>query len=565
MNPAFSPMRSTAALFGSRGVASPWLWFAFACLFATAAAHVDAAGRFASIAWDDGAITLGFARTLARHGEIRPSLWSDRVEGYSTPLWMLINAGAYRVIQSPAGLLQFATSASLALNIASLAALFAILRRFAPVEVAGLLAAGWASQTVNFYESVNGMEHPLLVLLLLIAFLGYLDRASPRRYAVYAVASTLAVTVRWEALWFLLPFAINVAREDGLRRLWAPEHLLWAAAFLGLTAFRLAYFGDVLPNTIVAKSNFPYAALDMATAVGSRMGAALDIALLLFPLVALTGLLHACCGANRRWRAAPPPTRPRPTGAFVAALVVAAGLVFNIATGRNFGAPARLFAPALPLAFVCAAACIGRCWAAPSPVVRFGFMAALLVLNVAAVQGAYREMARLDAPAYMPQLTVANVASVVAPIDRIRRRAGREAITVAAPDMGGLTLYGDHLRIVDLGLLCNRDLARTGLEGIEAIAIEREQADIIEAHAFWSAALADAELFYALYRPVIVQGIRFFVRRSLLPRLGAMREEPFGPDGDTPYLDKSHFIHRHYRPHDLAINRRFGTFLVLNE
>ena len=82
---------------------------AAACL-----AHVAAAVLFHAITWDDSAITLGFARTLALSGEIRPTLLSERVEGFSTPLWMAINAGAYAALRDSDALLVFAKTASLA-------------------------------------------------------------------------------------------------------------------------------------------------------------------------------------------------------------------------------------------------------------------------------------------------------------------------------------------------------------------------------------------------------------------------------------------------------------------
>ena len=44
--------------------------------------------------WDDGAITLAFARTFARHGRVALTPRSEVVEGFSSVSWFLLNAFA---------------------------------------------------------------------------------------------------------------------------------------------------------------------------------------------------------------------------------------------------------------------------------------------------------------------------------------------------------------------------------------------------------------------------------------------------------------------------------------
>src|SRR6185503_9981556 len=44
--------------------------------------------------WDDGAITLAFARTFARHGRVALTPHSEVVEGFSSVSWFLLNAAA---------------------------------------------------------------------------------------------------------------------------------------------------------------------------------------------------------------------------------------------------------------------------------------------------------------------------------------------------------------------------------------------------------------------------------------------------------------------------------------
>src|SRR5450631_4535773 len=42
--------------------------------------------------WDDGAITLAFARTFARHGRVALTPRSEVVEGFSSVSWFLLNS-----------------------------------------------------------------------------------------------------------------------------------------------------------------------------------------------------------------------------------------------------------------------------------------------------------------------------------------------------------------------------------------------------------------------------------------------------------------------------------------
>ena len=42
--------------------------------------------------WDDGAITLAFAKTFAHHGLVALTPHSETVEGFSSVSWFLLNA-----------------------------------------------------------------------------------------------------------------------------------------------------------------------------------------------------------------------------------------------------------------------------------------------------------------------------------------------------------------------------------------------------------------------------------------------------------------------------------------
>ena len=554
--------------FNARMASSGLVLFA---ILVIATLHVCAALRFAGATWDDSAITLGFARSFALTGEIRPTPLSDRVEGYSTPLWMLINAAAYAVLRDPGSLLAFAKVASLDLNLASFVLLFALLRRWCEPLLAVLLTAGFAAQPIAFYETVNGMEHPLFLFLMLASFWGYVQREKPGRYLAFLISSTLLVAIRWEAAWFLVPFALLTLAEGGLRRLLALEHVLWAFVFAGLSIFRRIYFGDWLPNTIIAKANPPYSRPEIIDRILSGASAVADLAAIILPYAALLLVFYAARQLDPSRR---PPLRHdvavavpavfRSRGAACAMLIILAAIILSAAVGRNWGPQARLAYPALPFAFILAALPLQTLLsAAPRITARAGYagLAALAILGAA---GAYRQLGHDHAPVYQPDVTVANVARIVAPLETLRGKAGLETISIASPDMGGLLLYGDRVRVIDIAMLCNRDLARSGLAGLHDVVFRREKPDVIQAHEVWSQPLQAIDAFFDSYVPVFVGGIRFFLRRDLAADL-PVTEERFDGQGDTPRYDRSSNQFRHQGPHDFAINRRFGSYLVVDD
>jgi hypothetical protein len=537
-------------------------------LLAVAAAcivHVVASLLFHSITWDDSAITLGFARTFALSGEIRPTPLSDRVEGFSTPLWMFVNAAAYAALKDSDSLLLFAKAASLALNLANILFVFVLMRAYCAPTLAALIAFLFSAQSVMFYESINGMEHPLFVFLMLATFWGYLGKERASRFVVFLAASTLVVTIRWEGLWFVAPFFLRSVVEGGPRRIVAAEHLLWAAAFAGLTAFRFAYFGDLVPNTIIAKSNPPYA-LD-GLSLWTRFNALGAAFLPVLPCVIVTGALALAQRGDDAGRSAAVAIASgvwRRRDLFCIAMVVAAGLTFVLAIGENWGPRSRLFLPALPFAFLGAAALLGGMAARAEPRLRLSAQAGLFAVGLITLALSFHELSAPAAPRYMERVTVANIATVAPALDKIRRASGRETLTVASPDMGGLLLYSDHLRVIDIGFLCNRDLAKRGHAGIRSIVFERENADVIAVHSLWSRSVAGLDPFYDGYVPMFVDGLRFFVRHDLAHGMRTAAEHPFDSGGDARHYDRGSVFFAHQNRTDFEINRRFGRYLALS-
>jgi hypothetical protein len=91
--------------------------------------------------WDDSAITLAFAHTFVETGDIKPTPLSDRVEGYSTFLWMLFMTIPFRLGLSIDTVFSLAKTLTTLLNLANsffsdiISGIFLILAQFCSIPL----------------------------------------------------------------------------------------------------------------------------------------------------------------------------------------------------------------------------------------------------------------------------------------------------------------------------------------------------------------------------------------------------------------------------------------------
>jgi hypothetical protein len=176
------------------------------------------------------------------------------------------------------------------------------------------------------------------------------------------------------------------------------------------------------------------------------------------------------------------------------------------------------------------------------------------------------EMNSKDAPVYMAGATVSNVASIDTDLTGIKTASHRQSLLFAGPDMGGVMLYSDGIRVIDLGLLCDPVLARHRYEAIDSYVLQQRRPDVIEVHGMWTTLtnLHNSPLFRKLYRPVYVDGRRFFLSRNLIARIDPDRfiERSFNAAGYPEGVDISPANTR-FSAADNALNQDFGGYLVL--
>jgi hypothetical protein len=191
---------------------------------------------------DDAFISMRYAENLARGvGPVfNPG---ERVEGYSTPLWVALLA---ILAWLPGDLL---LPSKLLSSAAFLACGILLLRRLLREGINPLPAAFlYLGSVPLFVWGVSGMETTLFACLLLLwAFAVAEPEPDPGRVLILAMLLLLA---RPEAP---LPIGIGFAALTWRGRLPFRLASAFAALVLALLAARYAYYGDILPNTYYAK------------------------------------------------------------------------------------------------------------------------------------------------------------------------------------------------------------------------------------------------------------------------------------------------------------------------
>lgn len=455
--------------------------------------------------WDDGAITVAFARTFARHGRVALTPRSEVVEGFSSVSWLLLNAlaglarPAYRGAILVSQALSVLCIGGCTLLLARTCALLRLDRFWSALVV--IVFAAWGC---SFSEAANGMEMGLLAAACLL-IVNELLSPQPRLILLCA-GVVLAVTTRFEAVLYVGLLAASVMFVPGRRAFWAIA-LAGLVAVALLSGWRLAVFSDVLPNTFWAKRWPPYAALSLR----DRLAGALELPVFfLGPLVALGAAV------TRGFRPADV-TRARARACAILAAPIVGAVGMGLLTGRHWGYRGRMpyfaFPPALLLlALVCSGWAGAERRSAGRAVAVAAFAAALATSMLGLPVDSWRSAARGGSFNVTPH-TYAASGQV---FRRFTRAAGLMQPTILTADVGGLALCCDEFRIVDLAFLSNRAMAHRGPGAIAQVSAA-ESPDLIEAHWRWATVggLYDQPAFRDHYVPAFSAGTKLWLRRDV--------------------------------------------------
>lgn len=208
--------------------------------------------------FDDAMISMRYAANLAHGYGLVWNPGGPRIEGYTNLLWVLYMAAWHLLPITPAKISLGIQGTAVGLLLLNLCLVYKIANRLVPHTP--LVSYGSVVLTALYLPlntwSLQGMEVAVLTPLLSLAAWWVLDGLTTPRswlglYGLLAVGTLIRLDMVVPLLAIL---AFLLVTDRGRRK----EHLLYGAAALGLgvglqTAFRLFYYGDLLPNTYYLK------------------------------------------------------------------------------------------------------------------------------------------------------------------------------------------------------------------------------------------------------------------------------------------------------------------------
>jgi arabinofuranosyltransferase len=385
--------------------------------------------------FDDAMVSLRYAWNFA-HGRGLVYNVGERVEGFSNLLTTVLMALPARFLDERGTVLcvQLAGVATMLLIGIVAWDTGACVGEGATGPWAGLPAtlATFAFFPLSFW-TLLGMETGLLTLLVGVGALRVLkDR--PAFDALFALSVALLPLVRPDGAvpaLVLLALRVLAHRSAGRPlRLLLPEAAGAIAAVVGVTLFRIFYYGAVVPNTYVLK----VVGLPLSTRIPSGIRFVRSAASTMVPWLLLAALGWWASRAPVRWV----------SGSLFVSLVA-----YVVWTGGDPWPYARPLCSLIPLLGALGwqgALAAGRWCRAPLGRASFAIGPAAFVLAIGMAQAPYWRFALLRAPApYVPENRT-NVANALA----LRRLLTKDA-TLAVLWAGSLSYYSDRHAIDMLG------------------------------------------------------------------------------------------------------------------
>ena len=488
---------------------------AIGCCFAVPALSLAASLFYLHSGWDDGAITLAYARTWWHTGTFALTPISPVAEGTSSLLWTSVMGAASLVTDVNSA---HSNDALLAISKITSAACFCVVLSLFYLLAGYFLEARYRDMAVivlslsvtPIAEIANGMEMTCYAMLVLVVAVAWLREQVPSRalLGLCILSSALIVMIRFESIIFLPVFFAGLAlarpdRSTSLLALVATD----AVVFTCLEAWRWLTFDSFLPNTILAKRWPPYTIPGLLHQGYRHFIGLIELPLVFAgPVVGILLLLLISILKGTPWTTVYNfGSSHRGNTRFLVCMSTGA-LVFGLSLGYNWGAVGRMgfaFAPFVLLLLVfCIQSVLSKQRGVGAIITTIIFVQAVFVLA---------QLPRLIKNAVPVSLVEAHGRD----IERIRLSLERPSLSVMIPDIGGTALCCQNLRLLDTGLLGNQTLAHQGYGAIPEL-IQQEKPDMIETHGSW----AHDGRFYsnsllAGYKPVIFNDLVVFLKSSL--------------------------------------------------
>lgn len=421
---------------------------------------------------DDAGIVFAYARNFAQGNGLVSQIGAPPVEGYSDTLWLLMVGAAIRL-----QVFDLVWTPKL-LSILLVGAMYAVVGRLwvreigLPAKWALVALVGLSLQTGFVVWCVSGLENALYAytaVLVLYCTMVAQTRRNETRWAFYAgLASACAALTRPDGILLAALFPIiglgselaNRLRSQRLRSFttYVVALVLPLVAFL---VFRYVYFGDLLPNPYYAKG-------------GPTWGRLVEILTLQPYVVAKTVELLGSAGG----KAAAPwfgialvigtflpraPERAR-TARRVIATALAVSIVGYLLMPGDWMGEFRFATAAYVYLYLYGGLVLGLALE-QSWIGRRSDLWAWLIVVGALGGTAMTSIPRSLAFAEQPTISVEEVHDTTLRFESFAKDLGITQASILTADVGGALWFG-AIRVVDLGMLCDKRIARFLGEGV---------------------------------------------------------------------------------------------------
>lgn len=497
------------------------------------AVHGVIALAVGEVAWDDGYITLSFARTFAETGHIGLTPFSETVEGATSPLWFLLMAGIYKLgITSFYG---FHLASQLIAALCAAATAVLLHRLIAPYTPT---AAWWIALLTLLLgpfrtETANGMEMTLLCVVVLAIMCLIRDGRNQPLAGVLLLTAAVPL-IRLEAAGYMIAGALGAVVFSRRIRLGAAIIAGTLVSIAVTSVVRYQVFGTVvLTNTMIAKQSAPYSPPFATPAWNLQLFVSMVVepVVTLLPALIVAVVLSRISGvkiADRiRYVVTSGTARTMPARMSFGITYSLAFFLFTLVVGSNYFAPPGRMGASAMLALIVVAAMAVPC---PSPQQpkrlsrrAYGALGALLLmpfLGVFTQDAAWIYLARLNTdPKLAFNSTVAYRENGEA-MDHLRELLSLPTLSALLADVGAPSLCCERLQVLDLGLLANTELSESGWAGFPEY-LRATTPDLIQTHGVWSqeSGIYNNPQFRQDYTPVVVRNSLFYLRNDHHERL----------------------------------------------
>jgi hypothetical protein len=494
--------------------------------------------------WDDGAITLAYAKTLSEHKVVALTGASEIVEGSSSLLYVFLIALLHKFIGFDfTGFILASQILAFSAVCATLVSVFMSLKSSIKNPLyQSLIIVLLGTLPMFTTEIFNGMEMSLFAFLLFLLTISYEAKSRSIFFLVPFVLLVRPESIFY--LFFAFTFLLFFNKNQRLRIF---SLGIYIALIFGLmTSLRWIYFNDFLPNTLWAKMNPPYSPVGTSRFFKTD-GITEFLEVNFFLLIGVFSFLILQKKLDflldfKFW-------------------LIVSFAVFALLTGKNWGYQGRMFLACLPLLLLIMANNFSTQTGHPGNLMincsnhkiqidrqtldRSFLVICLLGVHLSnfplhisnfktAMEGGYYqerlpnplkmiiEKRRLNAgsDSYWYGITPENYRITGVAVERIRTLLDLDTITFMVPDVGGVGLCCERIRVIDSALLTNSFLAKKGYQKFD-LYLSKVVPDIIETHGCWSevTGIYQSSFFQNNYLPVVFNNNLFWIHRLQAEKL----------------------------------------------